>query len=204
MHLDVQETFALRCLPFLNRIVAIHSTEAGNCQVFSFENLPGLRVCHLSPIFWLVNKKLLIIKIESQSEKRHNKMVDRIRWDSVSYLPFYYIFFSDWLSIFIINNFLFTSQNIGDKWHTLKPGESTVFGLLEGRIQHTHKFPIILIIGINVQLHNSAHFFNQARWLKDEINETVFFCTLMHPFGSQRRVFSTFDQNFDFKIRREH
>ena len=55
---------------------------------------PGLRVCHLSPIFWLVNKKLLIIKIESQSEKRYNKMVDRIRWDpTVSYLPFYYIFF---------------------------------------------------------------------------------------------------------------
>ena len=40
-------------------------------------------------IFWLVNKKLLIIEIE----KRHNKMVDRIRWDTVSYLPFYYIFF---------------------------------------------------------------------------------------------------------------
>ena len=49
-------------------------------------------------------------------------MVDRIRYPTVSYLPFYYIFFSDWLSIFIINNFLFTSQNIGDKWHTLKPG----------------------------------------------------------------------------------
>ena len=25
-----------------------------------------------------------------------------------------------------------------------------------------------------------------------------------YPFGSQRRAFSTFDQNFDFKIRREH
>ena len=49
-------------------------------------------------------------------------MVDRIRYPTVSHLPFYYIFFSDWLSIFIINNFLFTSQNIGDKWHTLKPG----------------------------------------------------------------------------------
>ena len=33
-------------------------------------HIPGLRVCHLSPIFWLVNKKLLIIEIESQSEKK--------------------------------------------------------------------------------------------------------------------------------------
>ena len=46
-------------------------------------------------------------------------MVDRIRWDTVSYLPFYYVFFS----ISIINNFLFTSQYIDDKGHTLKPGK---------------------------------------------------------------------------------
>ena len=58
-------------------------------------------------------------------------MVDRIRYPTVSYLPFYYIFFSDWLSIFIINNFLFTSQNIGDKWHTLKPGQLGHFQTLD-------------------------------------------------------------------------
>ena len=40
-----------------------------NLQCIS-QHIPGLRVCHLSPIFWLVNKKLLIIKIESQSEKK--------------------------------------------------------------------------------------------------------------------------------------
>ena len=28
--------------------------------------------------------------------------------------------------------------------------------------------------------------------------------TSQYPFESQRRVYSTFDQNFDFKIRREH
>ena len=27
---------------------------------------------------------------------------------------------------------------------------------------------------------------------------------VLYPFESLRRVFSTFDQNFDFKIRREH
>ena len=27
---------------------------------------------------------------------------------------------------------------------------------------------------------------------------------LLYPFGSQRRVFFAFDQNFNFKIRREH
>ena len=69
-------------------------------------------------------------------KKRYNKMVDRIRWDTVSYLPFYYIFFSDWLSIFIINNFLFTSQNIGDKWHTLKPGT--------GWLTSNHYLPILI------------------------------------------------------------
>ena len=26
----------------------------------------------------------------------------------------------------------------------------------------------------------------------------------LHPFGSQRRVYSTYDQNFEFKIRRDH
>ena len=61
-------------------------------------------------------------------------MVDRIRWDTVSYPPFYYIFliktfyyiFSDFQFLAIINNFLFTSQNIGDKGHTLKPGVSHI------------------------------------------------------------------------------
>ena len=59
--------------------------------------VPGLRVCPLSPIFWLVNWKLLIIEIKSQSQKRYNlyEMVGRIRYPTVSYLPFLtnYIFF---------------------------------------------------------------------------------------------------------------
>ena len=45
-------------------------------------------------------------------------MVDRIRWDTVSYLPFYYVFFQ----FLLLTIFSFTSQNIDDKGHTLKPG----------------------------------------------------------------------------------
>ena len=29
-------------------------------------------------------------------------------------------------------------------------------------------------------------------------------CVLIYPFGSQHRVYSTFDLNFEFKIRKEH
>ena len=45
-------------------------------------------------------------------------MVDRIRYPTVSYLPFYYVFFQ----FLLLTIFSFTSQNIDDKGHTLKPG----------------------------------------------------------------------------------
>ena len=70
---------------------------------------PGLRVCPLSSIYWLVNLKLLIIEIE----KRHNKMVDRILWDTVSYLPFYYVFFQFLLlTIFNLQANILTTKDI--------------------------------------------------------------------------------------------
>ena len=68
---------------------------------------PGLRVCPLSSIYWLVNEKLLIIEIE----KRHNKMVDRIRYPTVSYLPFYYVFFL-LLTIFHLQANILTTKDI--------------------------------------------------------------------------------------------
>ena len=50
--------------------------------------------------------------------KRHNKMVDRIRWDTVSYLPFYYVFFQFLLlTIFNLQANILTTKEI-----TLKPG----------------------------------------------------------------------------------
>ena len=73
-----------------------------------------------------------MIEIKSKSKKIYYnlyKRVDMIRWDTVSYLRFYtklYIFW-DSLLICIINNFKFTSQYIGDKKHTLKPGMYTFF-----------------------------------------------------------------------------
>ena len=52
---------------------------------------------------------MLIIEIE----KRHNKMVDRIRWDTVSYLPFYYVFFQFLLStIFNLQANILTTKDI--------------------------------------------------------------------------------------------
>ena len=50
---------------------------------------------------------MLIIEIE----KRHNKMVDRIRWDTVSYLPFYYVFFL-LLTIFNLQANILTTKDI--------------------------------------------------------------------------------------------
>ena len=47
-------------------------------------------------------------------------MVDRIRWDTVSYLPFYYVFFQ-FLLLTIFN--LQANSYIDDKGHTLKPGK---------------------------------------------------------------------------------
>ena len=71
--------------------------------------IPGLRVCPLSSIYWLVNKKLLIIEIG----KRHNKMVDRIRYPTVSYLPFYYVFFQFLLlTIFYLQANILTTKDI--------------------------------------------------------------------------------------------
>ena len=52
---------------------------------------------------------MLIIEIE----KRHNKMVDRIRWDTVSYLPFYYVFFQFLLlTIFNLQANILTTKDI--------------------------------------------------------------------------------------------
>ena len=71
--------------------------------------VPGLRVCPLSSIYWLVILKLLIIEIE----KRHNKMVDRIRYPTVSYLPFYYVFFQFLLlTIFNLQANILTTKDI--------------------------------------------------------------------------------------------
>ena len=52
---------------------------------------------------------MLIIEIE----KRHNKKVDRIRWDTVSYLPFYYVFFQFLLlTIFNLQANILTTKDI--------------------------------------------------------------------------------------------
>ena len=52
---------------------------------------------------------MLIIEIE----KRHNKMVDRIRWDTVSYLLFYYVFFQFLLlTIFNLQANILTTKDI--------------------------------------------------------------------------------------------
>ena len=57
--------------------------------------------------------KLLIIEIE----KRHNKMVDRIRWDTVSYLPFYYVFFQFLLlTIFNLQANILTTRTYSQTW----------------------------------------------------------------------------------------
>ena len=45
--------------------------------------------------------------------KRHNKMVDRIRWDTVSYLPFYYVFFQFLLlTVFNLQANILTTKDI--------------------------------------------------------------------------------------------
>ena len=36
------------------------------------------------------------------------------------------------------------------------------------------------------------------------VNQFFILCSALCPFESQGRVFFTFDQNFDFKIRRDH
>ena len=84
--------------------------------------LPGTRwiYCHLtSPsihsrfesMSFVVNIYILYIIIEI--EKRHNKMVDRIRWDTVSYLPFYYVFFQFLLlTIFNLQANILTTKDI--------------------------------------------------------------------------------------------
>ena len=46
-------------------------------------------------------------------------MVDRIRWDTVSYLQFYYVFFQ----FILLTIFNLQAKYIDDKGHTLKPGE---------------------------------------------------------------------------------
>ena len=52
---------------------------------------------------------MLIIEIE----KRHNKMVDRIRYPTVSYLPFYYVFFQFLLlTIFNLQANILTTKDI--------------------------------------------------------------------------------------------
>ena len=50
-------------------------------------------------------------------------MVDRIRYPTVSYLPFYYVFFQ----FLLLTIFKFTSQYIDNKGHTLKPGRRRQF-----------------------------------------------------------------------------
>ena len=46
-------------------------------------------------------------------EKRHNKMVDRIRYPTVSYLPFYYVFFQFLLlTIFNLQANILTTKDI--------------------------------------------------------------------------------------------
>ena len=55
---------------------------------------------------------MLIIEIE----KRHNKMVDRIRYPTVSYLPFYYVFFQFLLlTIFNLQANILTTKDIGSQ-----------------------------------------------------------------------------------------
>ena len=63
---------------------------------------------------------MLIIEIE----KRHNKMVDRIRYPTVSYLPFYYVFFQ-FLLLTIFNlqaNILTTKDILSNLAHSPCPG----------------------------------------------------------------------------------
>ena len=50
----------------LNNIELLRTLKYYNISLLT----PGLRVCPLSPIFWLVNYKLLIIEIKNQSQKR--------------------------------------------------------------------------------------------------------------------------------------
>ena len=70
-------------------------------------------------------------------------MVDRIRWDTVSYLPFYYVFFQ-FLLLTIFNlqaNILTTKDILSNLGHRLQVnGEETGLGPISGS-----NFPAYLI-----------------------------------------------------------
>ena len=80
-------------------------------SINGWQRCPRSRFESMSFVVNILACKLKIVN--NRNWKRHNKMVDRIRWDTVSYLPFYYVFFQFLLlTIFNLQANILTTKDI--------------------------------------------------------------------------------------------